>query len=418
MSRSPAIRFVLTCIFLDALGIGLIIPVLPRLIGNITLSQEMQTAWYGIIMISYGLMQFAFAPLLGAFSDRVGRRPVLLIGIFGLALMMAVPAITSSLFLILLSRVIGGMMSSNIVVAQAYIADITPRNQRISNFGKIGSIFGIAFILGPALGGCLGHIDSRIPFQIASIICILNFVYGYFFLPESLPQLSSEPLTFHRLNPFGAINTLASTRTLRPLLLILTLFTLSQGLMQCTWALYTEYRYAWTPLMIGMSIFLLGISISITQGLLLPYLSRHYSPHRLIKGGLTLGFTGMILIGLSPSGEFSLFLVCLVGLMGIVGPTIQAIISRQIDTIHQGISMGALGSLNSFTGAISPLIGTPLLISTASFPLHPVLAGLPYFACALLLLAALFLARKNLTKKRPVHQEKQLTNRSLEITKD
>lgn len=398
MSRSPALRFVLTCIFLDALGIGLIIPVLPRLIGLLSVSQEMQTTWYGAIMISYGLMQFAFAPLLGAISDHIGRRPVLLAGILGLSLMMAVPAFSDSLSLILLSRIVGGMMSSNIVVAQAYIADITPDNQRISSFGKIGSIFGIAFVLGPAIGGLLGHTDPRIPFQIASTICILNFIYGCFVLPESLKTPSAEPLSFRRINPFGAISMLAAMKTIRPLLVILTLFTLAQSLMQCTWALYTEYRYEWTPFTIGISIFLLGVSISITQGLILPRLAQRHHPSQLVKGGLLVGLLCMAFIGTSASGTLSLLLVCFVGLMGIVGPTIQGIISRHIAANHQGIGMGAVGSLNSFTGAISPLIGTPLLMATAAFPAHPVLAGTPYFACALLLALALLLAYRLLPK--------------------
>ena len=400
MSRSPTLRFVLTCIFLDALGIGLIIPVLPRLIGLLSVSQEMQTVWYGAIMISYGLMQFAFAPLAGALSDHIGRRPVLLAGIFGLSLMMAVPAFSDSLTLILLSRIVGGMMSSNIVVAQAYIADITPRDLRISSFGKIGSIFGIAFVLGPAIGGLLGHSDPRIPFQIASVICTLNFVYGCFVLPESLKTPSTEPMSFKRINPFGAIGMLASMKTIRPLLIILTLFTLAQSLMQCTWALYTEYRYAWTPLTIGFSIFLLGVSISVTQGLVLPRLAERHHPSILVKGGLLVGLICMTLIGLSPSGALNIVLICFVGLMGIVGPTIQGIISRHIDANHQGIGMGAVGSLNSFTGAISPLIGTPLLMATSSFPTHPLWAGVPYFACAFLLCAALCLSQQLLPKGR------------------
>ena len=149
--RKPAIGFVLACVFLDALGIGLIVPVLPRLIGSLADTRDLQTSWYGAIMVSYGLMQFFFAPILGALSDRIGRRPVLLTGILGLSIMMIVPAVSQSLPFILLSRLVGGMMSSNIVVAQAYIADVTPSHQRIASFGKIGAIFGIAFVLGPAV---------------------------------------------------------------------------------------------------------------------------------------------------------------------------------------------------------------------------------------------------------------------------
>lgn len=388
MPRNPAVGFVLACVFLDALGIGLIIPVLPRLIGALTETRDLQTSWYGAIMLSYGLMQFFFAPVLGALSDRIGRRPVLLTGIFGLAVMMFVPALSSSLVLILLSRLAGGMMSSNIVVAQAYIADVTPANRRITSFGKIGAIFGIAFVLGPAIGGALGHTDPRLPFFAAGAVCAINFLYGLFILPESLTTPSREPLSLKRLNPFAAIGSLAGMPRLRPLLIIITLFTLAQSLMQCTWALYTEYRYGWTPLSIGLSIFALGLSISVTQGLILPKLTTRLSPAQIISTGLSIGLVTMICIGLSPWGPVSLILMCLFALMGIVGPTIQGVISRQCRAADQGISMGAVSSLNSFTGAVSPVIGTPLLMITSTYS-KSIIAGAPYYLSSLLLVAAL-----------------------------
>lgn len=199
MSRLPAVGFILACVFLDALGIGLIIPVLPRLIGTLAANADAQTSWYGSIMVSYGLMQFLSAPAIGALSDRIGRRPVLLTGILGLAVMMFVPAFTDSLWLLLASRLVGGIMSSNIVVAQAYIADVTEASKRVAAFGRIGAIFGIAFILGPALGGMLGEVDPRIPFLCAGVICIINFFYGLFVLPESLREPSEAP--FRWLTP-------------------------------------------------------------------------------------------------------------------------------------------------------------------------------------------------------------------------
>lgn len=392
MSRRPAIGFVLTCVFLDALGIGLIIPVLPHLIGSLATGKDEQTIWYGIIMISYGLMQFCFAPILGALSDRIGRRPVLLNGILGLALMMIVPALSTSLWPILLSRIVGGMMSSNIVVAQAYIADVTSQDSRISSFGKIGAIFGIAFVLGPALGGVLGQIDPRLPFLVASAICALNFLYGLFVLPESLTEKNTAPLSFKSLNPFGAILNLGKLTGIRPFLLIIVLFTMAQSLMQCTWALYGEYRYGWTPLSIGLSIFALGISISLTQGVILPRLTQRLVADKIIRLGLSIGTITMLLIGFSPWGLVSLCLICLFAVTGIVGPTIQGEISRRCESTNQGVNMGAVSSLNSFTSAVSPMIGTPLLMVTSRHTQNLWLAGTPYFVCSLMLMVALGIA--------------------------
>ena len=397
MPRHPAIGFVLTCVFLDALGIGLIIPVLPRLIGNLAVSPDLQTVWYGAIMTSYGLMQFLFAPVLGAISDRIGRRPVLLTGILGLALMMLVPAYSNSLVAILLSRVIGGMMSSNIVVAQAYIADVTTANSRISSFGKIGAIFGIAFVLGPALGGVLGQTNPKIPFMVAGAICSLNFLYGLFILPESLQKPDTQPLKLSKLNAFHAIAKLGTLSGLRPLLVIVTLFTLAQSLMQCTWALYTEYRYQWTPLTIGLSIFALGISISLTQGFILPKLTQRLSAHQIIRVGLYIGLLTVIVMAFSPWGFLSLGALCFFAIMGIVGPTIQGQISQRCSETEQGRTMGAISSLNSFTGAISPLIGTPLLVVTSRYPDSFMLAGMPYLVCGLLLVMAIFTAQRSST---------------------
>lgn len=392
MSQKAGISFVLACVFMDALGIGLIIPVLPGLIGTLAGSHELQTTWYGFIMLSYGLMQFMFSPILGALSDKIGRRPVLLIGILGLALMMVIPAFSHSLWLIFFSRLIGGMMSSNIVVAQAYIADITPCESRVSSFGKIGAIFGIAFVLGPALGGVLGQYDIRLPFIVASAICLINFIYGVLVLPESLKEKNTSPINLKHVNPFSAIAHLARIRPLLPLLLITTLYTLAQSLMTTTWALYTQYRYGWTPLWIGLSVFGLGLCISLTQGLILPKMSKKYQPQSIVLAGLLVGAISLLVIGLSPWGALSLVFCCLTAVLGIVGPSIRGEVSNYCTKETQGINLGAISSLNSFTGAISPIIGTPLLIVTTSNTEHPILAGAPYFIGSLLVIASLVIA--------------------------
>ena len=389
MAKTPAIGFVLTCVFLDALGIGLIIPVLPRLIGTLVSSPAEQTSWYGAIMVSYGLMQFLAAPAIGALSDRIGRRPVLLTGILGLGIMMLVPAFSSSLWLILLSRIVGGTLSSNIVVAQAYIADVTHHSKRTAAFGRIGAIFGIAFIIGPAFGGLLGETNPTRPFLVAGMICALNFLYGLLMLPESLREPATAPFLLSRFNPFSSLRALSREHFVLPVLIVFTFYTLSQSLMQCTWALYAEFRYGWSPRTIGISIFVLGASITITQGWLLPRLSAMLPPVQLVLSGLIVGFIALAGLGLSAKGTCAMPLLAIFALMGVVGPTLQSVISRTGSETTQGVRLGAISSLNSLTGALSPVIGTPLLYFTSSSAPMNFAAGTPYLVASLLLFAAI-----------------------------
>ena len=207
-----------------------------------------------------------------------------------------------------------------------------------------------------------------------------------------MKERNTSPLRIRELNPFTAIFNLTKLEGIRPFVLIITLFTLAQSLMQCTWALYVEYRYGWTPLMIGLSIFALGISISLTQGFFLPFLTKRLPSYKIVRLGLTLGVVAMLAIGFSPWGYLSLVLICLFALMGVVGPTIQGEISRRCTMTQQGVNMGAVSSLNSFTGAISPTIGTPLLMVTSRHSDSLFLAGTPYFTCAMLLIVTLGIA--------------------------
>lgn len=400
MSKRPATSFVLICVFLDALGIGLIVPVLPKLIGTMVSGPQEQTIWYGAIMVSYGLMQFISSPIIGSLSDRLGRRPILLSGILGLGIMMLVPAFASHPLWILLSRIVGGAMSSNIVVAQAYISDVTDDKDRATAFGKIGAIFGIAFVVGPALGGILGNSNPHVPFMAASIICLVNFLYGLFVLPESLDKENRSVRATRTLNPFENLLSMTSNRQIRRIFFVVGLYTLSQSILQCTWALYTQYRYDWLPLNIGMSIFALGLSIAATQGLLLPFLiKRMPSPNSIITLALSIGFASLVGMGLSQSGLAAAVLFCTYAVVGVVGPTLQSIISRMSDPAEQGFALGTISSINSFTSAVSPIIGTPLLILTVEKNSGSLSAGIPYFLSSLLLVAAFAASRGIGTKK-------------------
>lgn len=400
MSLHPSVRFVLICIFLDALGIGLIVPVLPTLIGDLATNRQEQTLWYGAIMLSYGLVQFGSAPILGALSDRIGRRPVLLGGMLGLGCMFAVPVFTTSLWLLLVSRLIGGLLAANMTVAQAYIADVTKGFERAGAFGKIGAVFGIGFVLGPALGGILGESSVRLPFLVAALICAANFCYGLFVLPESLaPQKRiTSPLSIKDNNPLSAIGALANLAGMRPFVMILVLTSLANGIMQCTWTLYTQFRYGFTPLSIGISVFTLGATLAFIQGWGLPRLLGYLSARHTVTITLFIAGLSLAIIALSPWGWLACIACCMYALGACVGPTLTSIISSQASCESQGATMGAVSALNSLTGALAPAIGTPLLLTSADAA-NGFWGGAPYLLASALLFISLLISMVPATKK-------------------
>ena len=358
MKLPSRLRFIYACIFLDALGIGLIIPVLPRLIGVLTDTRDEQMWWYGAIMLSYGVMQFLASPLLGALSDRIGRRPVLLSGICGLGIMFAVPAL-------------------------GY--------ERAAAFGRIGAVFGAGFLIGPALGGILGGNNPHLPFIAASIVTLLNFGYGLFVLPESIAQRSTEPVSLRKNNAFGSLAHLLKLPQIRIFVLTLAFFSLANSLMQYSWALYTEFRYGFTPLQIGLSVFALGLSISLVQGFLLQRLLARLDSVLIAVLAIACGALCLAAIGLTKSGAAATAFVCLYAVSGAVSPLLTAAISRETPLDAQGKAIGSVSSLNSLTGALAPALGTPLLMVTTNHAPEEFLAGTPYFVCAMLSALALIL---------------------------
>lgn len=387
MKLPSRLWFIYACIFLDALGIGLVIPVLPRLIGALTESRDAQMWWYGAIMLSYGIMQFLAAPFLGALSDRLGRRPILLSGIFGLGIMFIVPAISSSLSALLISRLVGGMLSANMSVAQAYIADITTGYERAAAFGRIGAVFGAGFLIGPALGGLLGDNDPQLPFMVASVVTLLNFLYGLFVLPESLTKPSTEPITLFKNSAFGSLARLLQLPQIRFFVLTLAFFSLANSLMQYSWALYSEFRYGFSPREIGLTIFGLSLGIALVQGYCLQRLLPHISPIALTLASLGLGTCLLVAVALSPTGWIASLFFCLYALSASVGPLLSSAISRRMPMHVQGATLGTVSSVHSLMGAIAPAFTTPMLM-TAGHHSNDVLAGLPFFGAAAMSLCA------------------------------
>lgn len=389
MTNRAKVGFILTCFFLDALGVGLIVPVLPRLIGTLSETRDAQTLWYGAIMVSYGAMQFLSSPVLGNLSDRFGRRPVLLTGIFGLGITFAIPAFFASLPLILASRIIGGALSANISVAQAYIADITAGKRRAQMFGRLGAVYGIGFVLGPALGGLAGQTDPAFPFLIAAVLSLCNFLFGLFFLPESLSEKTRDTLNASACNAFLTLPKLLEKSESRPFFLIFAFNALAIFLLQCTWALYTEFRYGFTPLEIGLSIFALGVSMSCIQGYFLSWLLSFCKASRIVFTSLVGSALCLVVIGLTESGAVATIFCCAYAIGGTVGPILTSLISQVSKPEEQGKNIGALNSLSALMSAVAPVFGTILL----SFVIHSeswLTKGAPYFASALLMLCALY----------------------------
>ncbi len=388
----PAVPFVLFNIFLDILGIGLIIPVLPKLVGTLVENAQAQAWWLGAMLIAYGFMQFALAPTLGSLSDKWGRRPILLLGVLGLGVMFFVPAFSDSLTVILLSRVLGGMFSANIAVAQAYIADVTPKEQRAAAFGKIGACFGVGFILGPAAGGLIGEYSIRLPFILAGTLAILNFFYGLFILPESLRIKNPNAVTFARCNPISSLLELGKFKQIGALLVVIALSSFVQSLLHSTWSLFTTFRFHWSPMDIGLSLVAIGTVTGIIQGKFIKSLLAFFGPKRLILFGLLSGAAAYLGFGLITVGALAYLIIVLNFLSMAVTPTLNGIVSEEVPSADQGRALGAVSALGSLMGVLAPLLGTPLLVHTSHMAPGSVLGGLPYIICSSLLLLAALIA--------------------------
>ena len=391
-ARRAAVPFILVCVLLDVLGFGLVIPVLPSLVGEFSATRDSQAYWYGLMSVIYGVMQFACAPLLGALSDRYGRRPVMLFAITGLGLDFLLMALSPSLGWLLLARIIGGGTAANFSVANAYIADITPPETRGKAMGLIGAAFGIGFIVGPAIGGLLGASDIRLPFYVAASLSLINAVYGWFVLPESLPADRRTPFSLAKANPFSALQGLVQLRSVGGLVWVFALSMLAQFILHSTWVLYTTFRFGWTPRDNGLSLFAVGVVTAVVQGGLLGILLKRFGERWIVVVGLASGAGAFVLYGLATEG-WMMYAIIVANVIGFaVGPAMQALVSNSVDERSQGITMGSLNSVASIMLVIAPLIGAPLLAAASHLPSDDWRIGAPFYASALLQFASLAVA--------------------------
>jgi MFS transporter, DHA1 family, tetracycline resistance protein len=391
-ARRAAMSFVMVTVLIDMMAIGLIVPVLPPLVGQFTSDPAAQSFWYGAVAFAFGIANFFGAPILGALSDRYGRRPVLLIGFCGLALNLFATALATALWMLIAVRLVGGALQANAAVANAYAADITPPEERARRFGQLGAMFGIGFILGPVMGGLLGGIDLRLPFFVAGALALINFAYGVFVLPESLPVERRRAFDWRRANPFTSLRELAQLKGVGLLVGAIAFSGLAQFTLYTTWVLFTTFKFGWGPAENGWSLFAVGIVSAVVQGLLLGRLLKSLGAQRLALWGLLSSSLSFLAWGLATEG-WMMYAVIFANLLGsTVVATVQGIVSSSADATQQGQTMGSVSALNSLMAVIAPVIGAPLIGLVSHYPQGDWRIGAPMYFCALLQAAALAIA--------------------------
>src|SRR5581483_4723743 len=340
--RTAAMPFIMVTALVDMVSIGLIIPVLPALVGSFTGTQTDQALWYGIVTFAFSFANFFGSPILGALSDSYGRRPILLIGFSGLMLSFFTTAMAVSVGMLIAIRLVAGAMQANLSVASAYVADITPPEQRAKRFGMLGAMFGVGFILGPVLGGLLGSSNLRLPFYAAGGLAMLNLLYGYFVLPESLPASRRHAFDWKAANPFSALRRLTQLKDVAPLAVVVACCGLAQFVLYTCWVLYTTFKFGWGPRENGGSLAAVGVVSAIVQGLLLGRILKLISVRRLAVFGLISSTLAYALWG-AATHSWMMYAIIFVNLLGAtVSSTIQSIISSAADAQSQGKTLGAV----------------------------------------------------------------------------
>ena len=381
--------FIMATVLIDMISIGLIIPVLPRLVGSFEHSAAEQVAAYAWVAMAFSFANFIGSPILGAMSDRYGRRPVLLIGFSGLALSFFVTGMATQLWMLIAVRLFSGAMQANIAVANAYVTDITPPEDRAKRFGMLGAMFGLGFILGPVLGGLLGGINLRLPFFVAGSLAVVNWLYGFFVLPESLPRERRQPFRLARANPVGSLMHLAQLKGMGALLAVVTFTSLAQFILQQTWAVYTPLKFGWTTTDVGWSLCAVGAMSVLVQGVLVGRLVRAMSVQRLVVLGLLSSSLAYVAWGAATQG-WVMYAVIACNVLGFAaGASLQTLVANAADPKTQGQTMGAVAGLSSLTVVLAPVIGPLLLRSVADASRGDWRMGLPYYLCAVLQLCVM-----------------------------
>lgn len=384
--RRLSFTFIIITLMIDAMGIGLIMPVMPDLIRDVHGGSLADAAvWGGIMATSFAVMQFLFGPTVGNLSDRFGRRPVLLVSLFVMMLDYLVMAVAGSIWLLLAGRVVGGITAATQSTATAFIADISSPEDKAKNFGLVGAAFGAGFVLGPLIGGLLGELGPRAPFYVAAALAFINMMLGYFVLPETVTDEIRRPFLWRRANPFGALAQLTHLPGLGRLLTIFFLYSVAFTVYPSIWAYFTRAKFEWEAGMVGLSLASFGISMALVQGVLIRGILPRLGEYRTVLLGLAFNVVALLCIGLISNGWLVLVLTPLTALGAIASPAMQGIMSRTASDDQQGELQGALTSIGALAMIISPLVMTRIF-SVFTGPEAPInQPGAPFLLSALLI---------------------------------
>ena len=393
--RQAAFVFILVTVLLDMLALGMIVPILPRLVidfvdGNHALAADVY-GWFGSV---WALMQFLFSPVQGSLSDRFGRRPVILASNIGLGLDYILMALAPSLVWLFVGRVISGVTAASFSVANAYIADVTPPELRAARYGMIGAAFGAGFIIGPALGGLLGSDDPRLPFWVAAGFSLVNAAYGVLVLPESLPLSKRALFSWRRANPLGSLTLLRSHRELFGLASASFLNSLAHAALPSVTVLYMTFRYGWDARMIGFSMTFIGACALVVQGGLIGRFVAHFGDRAALITGLAFGVAGFAAFGLAWTGTLFWIGIPILALWGLGGAAIQALMTKRVSAHEQGQLQGANASLMGIANMIGPIFFTVTYARAITSSFGPWLSGAPFLLAAAFLTAAMIIGAR------------------------
>jgi len=391
--RRAALVFIFVTVVLDMLALGLIVPVLPKLVEQFVNGDTARAAEiYGIFGTVWALMQFLFAPVLGALSDRYGRRPVILLSNLGLGLDYVVMALAPTVRWLFVGRVVSGITSASFSAASAYIADVAPPEQRAAGFGMLSAAFGLGFVLGPALGGLLGAIDPRLPFWVAAACSLVNALYGLFVLPESLPRERREGFVWQRANPIGSLTLLRSHAELFGLAVVSFIGSIAHEALPTIFVLYASYRYGWDNSVVGLTIAAMGVCSAVVGAGLVKPMVRYCGERATLLLGLLCGVAGFAIYGFAETGAVFLIAIPVQALWGLSSPPMQGLMTARVKPSEQGQLQGALSSLRGIAFMIGPALFTVTFARSIDTHYNWHMPGAPFLLAALLVAASAVLA--------------------------